>query len=57
MAQTSNVFKNTIATLADLFTFIHYSKKDDMVILPNNIKYNIFKLYDYLCISFLDIIY
>jgi hypothetical protein len=57
MAQTSNVFKNTIATLADLFTFIHYSKKDDMVILPNNIKCNIVELYDYLCISFLDIIY
>jgi hypothetical protein len=52
--ETSNKFKSTIATLADLFTFIHYSKKeDDTVVLPNNIRCNVIELYDYLCISFL----
>ena len=52
--ETTNKFKNTIATLADLFTFIHYSKKDDdTVVLPNNIRCNVIELYDYLCISFL----
>jgi hypothetical protein len=50
----TQIFKKTIATLGDLFTYIHYSKnKDDTVILPNNIKCNIIELYDYLCISFL----
>ena len=52
--QNSEIFKNTIATLGDLFTYIHYSKnKDNTVILPNNIKCNIDELYDYLCISYL----
>lgn len=50
----SEIFNNTIATLADLFTYIHYSKnKDDIVILPNGIKCNVSELYDYICISFL----
>ena len=50
----TEIFKKTIATLGDLFTYIHYSKNnDDTVILPNNIKCNIIELYDYLCISFL----
>ena len=48
------IFKSTIATLADLFTYIHYSKnKDDVVTLPNNIKCNVHELYDYICISYL----
>ncbi len=48
-------FTSTIATLADLFTYIYYSKnKNGSVVLPNGIKCdNISKLFDYLCISYL----
>jgi hypothetical protein len=53
-SQNNEIFTNTIATIGDLFTYIHYKKnKDDNVILPNNIKCNIVELYDYLCISYL----
>jgi len=52
--ENNKVFKNTIATLGDLFTYIHYSKnKDDNVILPNGVTCNVVELYDYICISFL----
>jgi hypothetical protein len=52
--KNDEIYKNTIATLKDLFTYIHYSKnKDDVVILPNGIKCNVNELYDYICISFL----
>ena len=52
--ENNEVFKNTIATLGDLFTYIHYSKnKDDNVILPNGVTCNVDELYDYICISFL----
>ena len=51
--ENNDIFKSTIATLGNLFTYIYYSKnKDDTVVLPNNIKCNIHELYDYLCISF-----
>lgn len=51
---TDNVFNNRLITLGDLFTYIHYSKKDDnTVTLPNNITCRIEELYDYICISFL----
>jgi hypothetical protein len=52
--KNDEIFKKTIATLGELFTYIHYSKdKDDVVILPNGIKCNFNELYDYICISFL----
>jgi len=51
--ENNEIFKSTIATIQDLFTYIHYSKnKDNSVLLPNNIKCNVNELYDYLCISF-----
>ncbi|CAB4580058.1 MAG: hypothetical protein F2563_04380 [Actinobacteria bacterium] len=47
------IFKNTLATLGRLLSFIHYSKnEDDTITLPNGIKCNISELYDYICISF-----
>ena len=52
--ENNEIFTSTIATLDDLFTYIHYSKnKDDIVILPNNISCKVTELYDYLCISYL----
>jgi len=52
--ENNEIFKNTIATLGDLFTYIHYSKnKNDTVTLPNGIKCNVAELYDNICISFL----
>jgi len=52
--ENNEIFKNTIATLGDLFTYIHYSKnKDDTVTLPNGVKCNVVELYDNICISFL----
>ena len=49
--------KSFITTLADLYSYIYYSKnKDGSVILPNGIKCeNISELYDYICISYLDV--
>ena len=52
--KNNEIFKNNIATLSDLFTYIHYSKnKNDTVTLPNGIKCNITEIYDNICISFL----
>jgi hypothetical protein len=52
--KNNEIFKNNIATLSDLFTYIHYSKnKNDTVTLPNGIKCNIAEIYDNICISFL----
>ena len=52
--ENNEIYTSTIATLGDLFTYIHYSKnKDDIVILPNNISCKVHELYDYLCISYL----
>ncbi|ARF10698.1 hypothetical protein Hokovirus_2_225 [Hokovirus HKV1] len=52
--ETTEIFDSNIATLKELFTYIHYSKqKDGSVILPNGIKCkNISKLFDYICISY-----
>lgn len=49
------IFSSTIATLGELFIYIHYSKKSDgSVILPNGIKCdNVSELFDYMCISYL----
>lgn len=47
------IFKSKLNTLTELFKYIHYSKIKDTVILPNGVKCNISKLYDYICISYL----
>ena len=47
-------FNRSLATLNDLFAYIHYmKKKDDTILLPNGITCNIIELYDSLCISYL----
>jgi hypothetical protein len=48
------IVKNNIATLRELFTYIHYKKnKDGTVKLPNGEICNVPELYDYMCISYL----
>lgn len=48
------IFKSHIATLADLFIYIHYNKKNDGIVdLPNGKKCNIPELFDYISISYL----
>lgn len=47
-----NVFRSTLATLHDLLAYMHYSEKNGIVTLPNNVKCKTEELYDYLCISF-----
>lgn len=50
----SPIYKSSIATLNELFDYIHYKKnKNGTVILPNGIKCNIAELFDYLSISYL----
>lgn len=53
--EPKTTFSSNIATLRELFTFIHYSKNPDgSVLLPNGIKCdNISELFDYMCISYL----
>ncbi len=52
--EPTEIIKNNIATLKELFTYIHYKKnKDGTVKLPNGEICNIPELYDYMCISYL----
>ena len=52
--ETSNKFKSYLSTLGDLFAYIHYNKKQDgSVDLPNGINCQVYKLFDYFCISYL----
>lgn len=52
--EPTEIFKSSIATLGNLFDYIHYKQnKDGTVVLPNGIKCDIAELFDYLCISYL----
>lgn len=50
--QSSQVFKSMLTTLKELLCYIHYNRKGDIVMLPNDIECSILELYDYICISF-----
>jgi hypothetical protein len=50
----TEIFKKNLATLHELFIYLHYKKrKDGSVELPNGEICNISELYDYMCISYL----
>jgi hypothetical protein len=52
--KTKEIFKSSIATLNELFTYIHYKKnKDGTVKLPNGQICDVVELFDYICISYL----
>jgi len=53
-----DIRKTNIVNIHQLFEYIQYNKYtndngDDMIILPNQIKCNVIKLIDYICISYL----
>jgi hypothetical protein len=50
----NEIIKNTIATMKELFIYIHYNKnKDGSIKLPNGQKCNVSEVFDYMCISYL----
>jgi len=51
--EKKTTFISSINTVKELFAYIHYTRKGEKCILPNNIECNVIELYDYLCISYL----
>jgi hypothetical protein len=52
--EPTEIWKSTVATLVDLFSYIHYAKKNNSVTFPNGIKCNdISELFDFISISYL----